>query len=188
MFEKLKNNKPLMVVWNVVYTILVIFVILLLFVVLLQRFSNNNLSLGGFRIFNIVSESMVPKYQIGDILVSKTIDEKDIKVGDDIVYLGEKSSFAGKIVTHQVINIEEENGELKIHTKGIANEEEDPVITANQVKGKIVYKIRSLSLISKIVNNLMSFYFVIFVPIVIIMFVQIRRIVSSLRENKEEKK
>ena len=184
MFERLKNNKPLNIIWNIIYSILVVFVVLILLVVIVQRISNNNMSLGGFKIYNIITESMVPKYKVGDILVSKNVEPKEIKVGDDIVYLGESGSFAGKIVTHQVVNIEEENGELKIHTKGIANEEEDPVIKASQVKGKIVYKIISLSLIAKIVNNLTSFYFALFVPVAIIIFVQIKRIAESLKEKE----
>ena len=43
-------------------------VVLILIVVLFQRFTNNNASIGGIRVFNIVTESMLPEYKVGDIL------------------------------------------------------------------------------------------------------------------------
>src|SRR5574344_2099536 len=159
---------------------------MLLAVVLVQRFSNNELSIGGIKIYNIVSESMLPKYQIGDILVAKNVDVSTLNVGDDIVYKGEKQDFAGKIVTHQIIKIEENNGEYTITTKGIANELEDPTITGKQVQGKIVYKFIILSAVSKIVNNLFSMYFVIFIPVAIVIFLNVIKIVKGFKEVDKE--
>ncbi|MDO5555541.1 MAG: signal peptidase I [Clostridia bacterium] len=186
MLDKIKNNKTLKIIWNVIYYILVVFVVLLLFMVILQRVSNNNLSLGGFRIYNIVTESMLPKYKIGDVLIAKAIDTSKLKVGDDIVYKGEKGNFANKIITHQLIAIDEENGEKIFHTKGLANNEEDPTITSDQITGKIIYKTFILSKISKVVYNIYAFYFSIFIPIAIIIFIQIRKNVTALKEEKEE--
>lgn len=186
MFKKLKENKALKIIGNILYALLVILVLFILIVVILQRVSNNTLSLGGFKIFNIVTGSMEPKYHVGDILISKEIEPKEIKVGDDVVYQGKEGNFAGKIVTHQVINIEEENGTYKFHTKGIVNTEEDPIVGQEQVMGRVIYKIKSISYISKMINNLYSFYFVIFIPIGILVFIEVRRTVIALTKNKEE--
>lgn len=184
--KKLKENKILNIIYNIGYTLLTILVVAILMVVILQRVSNNTFSLGGFKIFNILTGSMLPKYEVGDILISKDIAPSEIQIGDDIVYLGNSGTFAGKTVTHQVISIEDENGTYKFHTKGIANTEEDPLVSEEQVRGKIVYKIRTLSYISKLINNLYSFYFVIFIPIAILIFLEIKRLVIDVRETKEE--
>ena len=186
MLEKIRNNKILRAIYDTVYALLVIIVLAILVVVILQRVSNNTLTIAGIRMFNIVTESMVPKYEVGDILISKSIEPENIKVGDDIVYIGKGGSFEGKIVTHQVIGIEKENGIYKFHTKGIANEIEDPLVSQEQVYGKIIYKIHSLSFISKIINNLYAFYFVIFVPIVLLIFWEIIKIASRPKEDDEE--
>lgn len=187
MFKKLKENKILRGISNVLYALLVILVVLILLTVILQRVSNNTLSLGGFRIFNIVTGSMIPKYEVGDVLISKAINPSEIKVGDDIVYQGKEGTFAGKIVTHQVIDIESENGIYKFHTKGLANDEEDPIVSQEQVSGKIIYKVKSLSYISRLISNLYSFYFIIFIPMAILIFIEIRRTVMDIRKSKEEK-
>ena len=186
MLEKIKQNKALKIIYNIIYAILFILVLIILLVVVLQKVSNNTLSLGGFKLFNIVSESMIPKYQIGDILLAKETDVNDIKVGDDVVYMGNTGSFTGKIVTHQVIGIDEAEGKKQFHTKGLANEEEDPIVSEEQIQGVIVYKMQSLSFIAKIVNNLYGAYFVIFVPIVLIIFVELRKLILNKREEDDD--
>lgn len=188
MLKKITENPVLKLINNIVYVILFLIVASVLFVVILQRASNNDIALGGIRIFNIVSESMVPKYNIGDVLVVKSIEPQNIKVGDDIAYIGQESTFNQKIVTHQVIKIDYENGEYIFHTKGIANILEDPLVHQNQVFGKVVYKIWILSLISKILSNVYVVFFGIFVPIVVLIFWTILKLkgLVEVEEYEEE--
>ena len=187
MFEKIKDNKFLRFLGNFLYIILVILVLLILLVVALQRFSNNTIALGGFRIFNILTGSMEPEYGVGDIILTKEVEPKEIKVGDDITYLGKEGDFNGKIVTHRVrAVIPSETGEYKFITQGLTNDIADPEITASQVQGKVIYKTVILSFISGLVNNLYSMYFVIFIPIAIIIFINIRRIYLDIVGGDDE--
>lgn len=192
MLNKIRNNKALKIIGNILYYLLVIFIVLILLVVILQRVTKNNASIGGIRIFNIVTESMVPEYKVGDILISKSTSLDKIKVGDDIVYLGNKDTFTGKVVTHRVIDIEKnEDGTYLFHTKGIANTAEDPVVSGSQIYGVIIYKTVILSFISKIINNLYGFYFLIFTPLTILIVVKIIKIYQERKydeesENEEE--
>lgn len=188
MLKKITENPVLKLINNIVYVILFLIVASVLFVVILQRASNNAIALGGVRVFNIISESMISKYNIGDVLVVKSIEPQNIKVGDDIAYIGQESTFNQKIVTHQVIKIDYENGEYIFHTKGIANILEDPLVHQNQVFGKVVYKIWILSLISKILSNVYVVFFGIFVPIVILIFWTILKLkgLVEVEEYEEE--
>ena len=151
--QKIKQNKPLKVIGEILYILLFLIVILMLIVVILQRVTDNSVTIGGFRIFTVATGSMVPKYEVGDVLISKEIDPSEIKVGDDIVYKGKEGSFNGKVVTHRVISIEEQGGEYHIITQGIANEQADPEITDEQVYGKIIYKVKTLSFISSCTSS-----------------------------------
>lgn len=184
MSKKIGDNKALKIIGNILYYMLVVLVLLILLVVLLQRVTHNSASIGGIRIFNIVTESMVPEYKVGDILISKSIDPSKIEIGDDVVYMGEVGSFQGKIITHRVIDIEKDGDNYKFHTKGIANEYEDPaVVSEDQIYGTIIYKTHILSFISKIINNLYGFYFLIFMPLAVLIIV---KIVKIHREKYEE--
>ena len=188
MLKKITENPVLKLINNIVYVILFLIVASVLFVVILQRASNNAIALGGVRVFNIISESMIPKYNIGDVLVVKSIEPQNIKEGDDIAYIGQESTFNQKIVTHQVIKIDYENGEYIFHTKGIANILEDPLVHQNQVFGKVVYKIWILSFISKILSNVYVVFFGIFVPIVVLIFWTILKLkgLVEVEEYEEE--
>lgn len=185
--KKILDNKVIKIIGKIIYVLLYIIILVTLLVVLTQRFSNNNFTIGGFRIFNVATGSMVPEYNVGDILISKEIDPNELQVGDNIVYQGEKQDFKGKIVTHKIIEKREENGKLFFTTKGIANEEADPEISEDQIYGKIVYKTIILSFISKIINNIYAFYFLIFIPIAIIICKLIIDNVISYKNTKAEK-
>ena len=180
------DNKILRGIGKTIYVLLYIIVLLVLLVVVIQRFSGNNATIGGFRIFNVATGSMIPVYNVGDILVSKEISPEEIQVGDDIVYKGEKNEFNGKVVTHRVISKREENGKYYFVTQGVANELADPEISEEQVYGKIIYKTIILSFVSKIINNIYTFYFLIFVPIAIIICKIIVDNVMSYKEGKKE--
>ncbi|MDD5980091.1 MAG: signal peptidase I [bacterium] len=167
--------------------VIAIFIVLIMALIMIQKFSNNNLSLGGYRLFTIVTGSMEPKYNVGDMVLAKEVKASDIEVYDDVVYNGKEDDFAGKIVAHQVIKKEMKNGKYSFVTKGIANPTEDPVISEDQIIGKIIYKTYVLSFISKIVNNVYGFYFLLFVPIVVLVFIEIIKIIEEKKEERMEK-
>ena len=186
--QKIKDNKVLKIIGNIIYVIIFIFILLILAVAVLQRTTNNEVTLCGYRIFVVATGSMIPKYEVGDVLVSKEIPPEDIKVGDDIIYTGKEGSFKDKVVTHQVIFIEKENENYRIITKGIANTAQDPEITQEQVMGKVIYKLGLLSFFQRVVSNNYVFYFVVFVPIVLIMYRQIRNAALTVEDEENEEK
>lgn len=104
------NTRFLKGIISIIKFILTIIVVGFIAIILVQRFSNNNLSVMGYRIFTVVTESMVPKYQVGDVLLVKQTEIKEVNIGDDVTYMGKVGNFADKIVTHQVINIENAEG------------------------------------------------------------------------------
>ena len=72
--KKIKENKILKFIGNLLYTLLFIIVVLMLLVVVMQRATNNTISVGGVRMFSVATGSMVPVYEVGDILISKEVE------------------------------------------------------------------------------------------------------------------
>ena len=176
--------KAIRIIYNIIKFILSIAITALLAIVLTQRVSNNKMSIAGIRIFTVVTESMVPEYLVGDALLVKSVEPEELKVGDDITYQGEKDTFADKIVTHRIISIEKnKDGTYKIVTKGIVNDKEDPEINETQVYGKVLYKIKSISFINGIIGDLYGMYFVIVVPMAIMVFIEV---VNYKKDKKDE--
>lgn len=175
--------KALKIVLKSLKVLLTVLVILILAVVLIQRFSNNRVKVMGYSIYTIISESMKPEYEIGDMIIAKEVAKEDIKVGDDLVYLGAVDSYADKVVTHRVIRI---NGN-EIVTQGVNNPLEDPPIKYEQVYGRVAAKLGILSAFSKLMNDNILFYVIVFVPFTILIFLDIKDIVTEKKELEEEK-
>ncbi|MBR3489976.1 MAG: signal peptidase I [Bacilli bacterium] len=174
--------KALKIGLKLLKALLTILVILVLIIVIVQKVSGNKVRMFGYGVYTVLTGSMEPEYEVGDMLLAKEVAKDDIKVGNDLVYQGEVGDFSGKIVTHRVIAIDS-----KIHTKGIANDFEDPEIEYSQVQGRVISKLTVLSAFSKLMNNTVMFYIMVFVPFSILIFLDIRDIVLETQEKKAEK-
>ena len=170
--KKFKNSiigKILKALWKILWLILEIIIIFIAIVIVTQRISKNEKAFLGFRIFSVATGSMEPEYAVGDILISREKDPSEIVVGDNIVYLGMVADYRGKIITHNVIEVEQnEEGDYLFHTKGFANNIEDPVVHEDQLYGVIFYNNEFLAFLCKILTNRYGLYC--FVVVLIIYF------------------
>ena len=188
--SKVLDNKFIKFLLKFIKVVVWIFVLLIIFVILVQRIFNNRVSIGSFRMFTVVTGSMEPIYNVGDVVISKEVDPSTITEGDDVVYLGKVNDFKDKIVTHRVIKIDSKDGEYYFTTKGVNNDYSDPVINSNQIYGKVVYKPVVLSFLSSILNTKLGFYLLIFVPVAFLIFLEIldyiKRKEGELDEGEKE--
>ncbi len=183
--KKLRENKIFKVIKTLVNVSIAVVLISFFVVVCLQRFSGNKLAIFNFRMFTVASGSMQPKYVVGDVLLSKQIDTKKIKVGDTISYLGTSGDFRDKVITHEVIAIDNlDNGKRVFHTKGIANIIEDPVVNEEQVYGVVIGKAKLLSWIYK----MMSTKYGIFIIVIPLLYIFGSEFLSFLLEKEEKKR
>lgn len=165
-----KCLKSLKITWKIIEKILVIAILFVSLTIVTQRLTNNEKAFLGFRIFRVQTGSMIPKYEIGDVILVKEKDTNKIEVGEDVTYLGTAGSMKGLIVTHQVIEIEMVDGQRVFHTKGIANNLEDPVISGSQIEGVVQSKMYILTAICSLLTNKYIFYFLGIVPLTIYIF------------------
>ena len=168
--NKNKRKNILKVFFNFFEAIITIFIVLICIIILTQRISNNEKSFLGYRLFKIETGSMVPKYKINDVILVKETDINNIKIEDDLVYIGTDGQYRGKIITHQVIDVKGEGETLKFYTKGLANNTVDPVVEKSQVIGIVQNKVYTLTLITNLLLNIYSLYFLIIVPIILNLF------------------
>ena len=184
--KKLLENKT----FQIIYTIIKVFVVAMLSIYLLfvivQRFTNNS-SILGYRVFTIATGSMEPVYNIDDVILVKDIDSSTLKKGDDIAYLGNRDAVKGLIVTHRIIRIETFNdGKVHYTLKGVNNKYEDPSITADQILGKVVGKLPVVNFINHVVKNIYGFFFLVFCPLVLVIFLEIADTIIDMKLEKNE--
>ena len=145
-------------------SILTILLLGILVIVIDQRFLNIKINFKGYYMFTIASESMVPDYKVGDIIISKKVDTNNLNVGDDITYVGEKGELKGLVITHRIVEKEDRDNKEYFTTKGVANQIEDPEIQISNIYGKVIYKTKILSFFSRLMQN-MIIYYVIFIGV-----------------------
>ena len=172
---------------KIIEVILITIIIFISLIIIIQRFSNNEKSFLGYRIFRVETGSMVPKYLVGDVILVKDQKFEQLKIGDDLTYNGLSGNVAGKIITHQIIDIEIVNGKKIIHTKGIANSQEDPEIFEEQIIGKVITKMNILTVITKCLNNKYIFYFLGIVPLTIYIFFSVIRYNNRVEQRVKER-
>lgn len=181
-----KGKKIIKILVTTIKVMMIVALAAFVLVVCMQRFSDNKIALFNFRLFSVVSQSMTPVYDIGDVLVAKEVEPSEVKENDIISYLGNYSNFADKVITHRVVGVEKrEDGKYYYRTKGDANIVEDPIVVEDQLYGVVVHKSILLSLVYRIVGTQVGFFLFIIVPI---LFIIGSEMISSLLEKEEERR
>ncbi len=184
--KKILDSRVFDIVSSIIETIIAISLIILIILVGFQRFSSRG-NLFGYRIYTIASGSMIPTYVIGDTLLIKEMSSSNIHVGDAVTYMGEAGGVDGMIITHQVQEVDiDENGKYSFHTKGIANNIEDPIVYEDQVLGKVVHKFLLLSIIGRVTTSMPLLFTFVTIPVAILIAIEIIKIVYKKNDDDED--
>ena len=85
----------------------------------------------------VISESMEPEINKGDIIYMKKADKEKLKTGDIVIFMQENTNFT---ITHRIVEINFE--ERCVYTKGEQNtQQEKSKVKFNDILGVYVYKI-----------------------------------------------
>ena len=156
--KRVFDNKIFKTVTGVVRTFLIILMVFYVGFVILQRLSGNN-SIMGYRFFTVATGSMKGVYDVNDVIAVQDCEVKNLKVGDDIAYMGSRSGLEGKIIVHRIIRIDDAaDGSHILTTKGVNSAVEDPTINDSQVLGCVQGKIPVITQINHIVRSQVGFF------------------------------
>ena len=185
-------KKIVKIVFKILYQILIILCVLLIIIVVMQKVSDSNRTILGYRIFRVITGSMEPEYDIGTVVICKETPMNDIEIGQDIVYLGKYGEYNGKIIMHEVIGIDkDENGNnVNFHAKGLHSQSiEDPQIKPDQIFGTVKFKSRILTILYDLATSIYS-SFIIVTILVLNVFISFKftgkRKTQQLQEHYEE--
>ena len=124
-------------IWNVFTTILVLVVLSAIFLM--------GARVAGLNVYTVISGSMQPTYQVGDLIYVKKVDPSTIEEGDPITFVLNENLV---VATHRVVKVDAAN--RRFFTKGDANQVSDvnPVLYQNLI-GKPVLRIPYLGYVSE---------------------------------------
>ncbi len=133
-------------IWNWISGILVGIVVLLAIALVGVR-------LIGLKPFVVLSGSMEPTYHVGSLIYVKSVDYRQLQVGDPITYMISQDT----VVTHRIIEVlvdEEDPDTIRYFTQGDANEVADGTsVHYKNIIGKPVFSIPYLGFVSNYIQN-----------------------------------
>lgn len=140
-----KNSSAMHKIMTVIGTILCIILIPILLVnvtLIVKSYTNQEEvpSVGGYLPLIVLTDSMYPDIESGDLIICHTAEAEDVKVGDVISFF-DPAGNGTSIVTHRVLEIVQEDGQLNWRTKGDNNNTEDKMpVPADKLVG--IYRSR----------------------------------------------
>ena len=176
--SKLLDNKVFKIITGII-RFCVIFILACYIVFILAQRLTGNKSIGGYRVFTVVTASMKGVYNVNDVIVVKDCDTNKLKIGDDVAYLGNRAGLENKIITHRIIKIEDasEGGRI-FTTKGVASINEDPSIRDSQVLGQVVGVLPVITQINHLIHHNVGFFTLIFIPLVLVIVLEILQTIT----------
>lgn len=107
----------------------------------------------GFKPTVLVSGSMQPALDVGDIALIKNVNPAAIHEGDIIKFKDED----GTSIIHRVVAIREEEGQRTFQTKGDANNDPDrEPVHEYQIEGRVIYTLPKIGWISIGIKELLA--------------------------------
>lgn len=192
--NKIESNKPLRITYKIIKFICSVLLLMMLAVILFQKFTNNNFAIGGYRFFGVVTGSMADEYPIGDIIVIRETPASELKIGDNVTYIGKEGSFSDMVITHKIISIRKDENNYFFTTRGTNKSDgtksddilPDPEISYSQIYGKVIYKTVLFSYINRIMLNVYSYYILFTLVGLVASFQVVKAIYSNGDDDEEE--
>ena len=140
--EKTSVTHRVLTIVGTVLCVILIPILLINLTLIVKSYINKDEvpSIGGTFPLIVLTDSMYPEIESGDLIICNTTEADDIEVNDVISFFDPAGSGTS-IVTHRVIEIVEKDGELCFRTRGDNNDTEDKeLVPAENLVG--VYKMR----------------------------------------------
>lgn len=143
-------------------------------------------SVFGFSPVIVLSGSMYPEFDTGDMIFIQAIDPDTLQVGDVICFLEEETA-----VTHRIMEIQQEDGQTLYITQGDANNTEDALpVSQNQVQGKYTgHYIAGAGNFAMFLQSPTGMIVCIGGPVLLFLLWELlRRVVSGRQDDKEKRR
>lgn len=134
----------------------------------------------GIKTYVVISGSMIPEFEIGDIAIVKETRSDQLKK-DDIISFREGQN----IITHRIMQVSEESGQKYFKTKGDNNNYEDEKLVSEAlVEGVVIGKIPFMGKIALLLRGKITIIVILIIYYFIIMKERKNKLKSDRRKSK----
>lgn len=189
MDEQLETKKCRLQRWiSTTLTVALILAVVMCLYIVIQVLTKGYANVGGFMMFRVVTGSMEPTIPTGALLIAQEVDIGTVRMDDIVCFRTQLSEIWGKIVTHRVIGItENEFGGILLETKGDANLVSDVFfVEQSNLVGKVVWHTGDDSFLSgifRLLTNKIGFLGCIVLPTLLIAGTILKDSVAGIRKD-----
>lgn len=142
---------------------------------------------GGTLPLIVLTDSMKPEINSGDLIICHTINAEDVKEGDVISYF-DPDGNGTSVVTHRVVEVLiDENGELSFKTRGDANNADDKtLVPAESLVGIYDFNIPHAGNIALFMQSTTGFVVCVLVPVALLIGYDAMKRKKSEKNNEKD--
>lgn len=164
--------------------ILLIFIISICIIFINKKQSENKVP----SLFNIVpsvvlTNSMSPTINPGDLIITKKINSTELKVGDVVTFYG-KVNNERALITHRIVKIEEDT----VTTRGDNHEvsiDNDTPMSVDNVLSVYSFRIPKVGYLINFIKTPLGFILLVIIPLIIyIIFLALKLFKAYLKKNE----
>lgn len=187
MSTSLKARKVLKLTANIFATMLLILALVVSVLVIKSKLDGGSPNFAGYRLYVVLTGSMVPVFDPGSMVVVKELDTKKIAVGDIITF--KEPGDSKKTVTHRVVEINNKKGNLEFTTKGDANNANDrDQVNAGNVIGKEMFSVPYAGYFLDFAKTRKGRIYLLTLPGVLFIIYELRNLYKLLGQYEDEQK
>ena len=181
--EKRSIGHSIMVVVGIVLCVILTPILIINVTLIVKGIINEERvpSFAGYSPLIVLSDSMEPTIYSGDLIIVKTIDPREVEVGDVISFKEDEA-----VITHRIVAIETTpSGQLQFTTKGDVNSTEDiKKVSQEDLVGEYIARIPGVGTVAMFLQTPTGL--IIFVAVPLALFI-IYDILSRRNRSKKEK-
>lgn len=173
---------------GIVLCIILIPILLVNLTLIAKSFINKDKvpSIGGMLPLIVLTDSMQPEIDSGDLIICNTIAPEDVKANDVISFF-DPSGNGTSVVTHRVVEITEKNGEIHFRTRGDNNNTDDKeLVPGGNLVGIYKFRIAGAGHIAMFMQSTAGLMICVVLPIILLVAYDVIRRRLYEKSKKED--
>ena len=188
-------KKALRVLGEVVYVMLLFIMVSLVFFMIQSRVAGEMPAVYGHHLFIVRGGSMSPTIETGSLALVRPVEPQNISQGDIITFydsgaVAETSNHQNLTTahtTHRVMEIRHQGG-LHFITRGDANQENDPPVGPEQIRGRVEMHVPYVGALLDFVFSPAGLLAMVILPCLLVIVLELRFLYHYYTEEERKKK
>ncbi|MDR0913817.1 MAG: signal peptidase I [Oscillospiraceae bacterium] len=181
-------NKTLKKIGNVIIDVLIVLIVLISLIIAMLSLTSKSSGIPnilGLTVQTVQSDSMNPEFYKGDVIFGTATDDYAVFEVGDVVSFSSTIGEEDVVKTHEVVRVEEVEGERRYYTQGINREvsqvEDEGFITAVDILAEYNGgKIPGFGNVLDFLRTQLGFFLVIVLPMIIFFIYEAVRVVLNI--------